>query len=172
MVKKIDFSKICLDNLRTFRSHDTNKLMVSDFLLFLVFPVILSVVIITSKFELKENFVTAIITAASIFAGLLLNLLVLIYTIFISDREKVQTRLPPDKYNVWIGLIRETFANVSFCILLSIIIVALSLLFYLELASVAKTPIIFFLYFCCTSLILHLFMVLKRIHALIDFDIR
>jgi hypothetical protein len=146
MVKKIDFSKICLDNLRTFRSHDTNKLMVSDFLLFLAFPVVLSVIIIASKFELKENFVTAMITAASIFAGLLLNLLVLIYTIFISDREKIEARLPPDKYQIWIGLIRETFANVSFCILVSIIIVALSLLFYLDLISIAKIPVVFFLF--------------------------
>lgn len=172
MIKKIDFSKICIDNLKTFRNHETKKLMFSDFILFLFFPIALSIFIMWSKFELKENFVSTIITAAAIFAGLLFNLLVLLYTIFINDREKVQAKLPEDKYEIWISLIRQTFSNVSFCILTSIIIVTFCLLFYLNLLPFAKNIIIFALYFCCTVLILHLFMVLKRIHALIEFDIR
>lgn len=171
MVKKIDFTKILLDNVRTFKNNVDDSWSVVDCLVFLVFPFVLAALIQFSKYTLHESFVTAIITAASIFAGLLLNLLVLIYTIFVSGNTGVHSGITPDRLRVWKKLIKQTFANVSFCILISIIIVALCLLFYLGWVPWLRDIVSFTLYFCCTTLILHLFMVLKRIHALIDFDI-
>lgn len=172
MVKKIDFTKICADNISTFRNHSDGTWSWVDFSLFLIFPIVLAASILFSEFQLKENFVTAIITAASIFAGLLLNLLVLIYTIYVTSKEKLQNRVSTANFDIWQLLIKQTFANVSFCILVSIIVVALCLLYYLNFISPVQYLIAFSLYFFCATLILHLFMVLKRIHALVEFDIR
>lgn len=172
MVKKIDFTKIWSDNIATFKNHDDGSWSLTDFCLFLFFPCLLASLILATDYVLKENFVTAIITAASIFAGLLLNLLVLIYTIVFNDSEKVKVRVGEDRFPIWQNLIQQTFANISFCILVSIIIVSLCLLFYLDAMSFGRSVVIFLLYFFCSSLILHLFMVLKRIHTIIDFEIR
>jgi hypothetical protein len=171
MTTKIDFSKILLDHFKTLRDHESKRLMISDILLFFVFPLALSTVVIVGHFELKDNFVTIIVTAASIFAGLLLNLLVLIYTIFIRDREKILHHLKENTFQTWQELVRQTFANVSFSILVSLLLVALCLLFYLDLPLSAKRTVEFLLYFFCATLVLHLFMVLGRIHMLIAFEI-
>lgn len=169
MTKKIDFSSIIKDHFKTFHVHSNGGVSWADWTLFIGFPILVAVAISLTDFKLNNELITAVITAASIFAGLLLNLLVLIYTILIKDRENAFKSMSATQISNWKNLVCETFANVSFCILMSIFLVALSLLYYLNsqpITLVIRPLLCFF----SISLILHLFMVLKRVHRLISFE--
>lgn len=169
MNTKLDFTNILKDHLKTFRDHSTGAVSFVDWGLFIVFPILVAIALTLTELKLNNELITAVITASSIFAGLLLNLLVLIYTILIKDRDKTFESMNEKQRSNWKQLVCETFANVSFCILISIFLVALSLMYYLnsQLLIQAIRPLLFFL---STSLILHLFMVLKRVHKLISFE--
>lgn len=169
MTTKIDFTGILRDHFRTFHDHTTGRVSLVDWTLFIVFPILVAAALTLSELKLNNELITAVITAASIFAGLLLNLLVLIYTILIKDRDNTFETMSEAQRSNWRQLVCETFANVSFCILISIFLVALSLMFYLNLRIIIIVIQPLLLFFC-TSLILHLFMVLKRVHKLISFE--
>lgn len=80
MVQKISFEKIIVAHFATMRNNATNKPCIGDYFVFFGIPLIFSFLLWDSpKFD--KDAVNALITAASIFAGLLLNLLVLIFTL-------------------------------------------------------------------------------------------
>jgi uncharacterized Tic20 family protein len=120
-------------------------------------------------FKSGQDTINTIITAASIFAGLLLNLLVLIYSLigdFFSLR-KTQRASEAKK-----ELLQDTFVNVSFCILVSVLLVCVCLVaMMVPVGGCIRFVTDIGILFLTGLLVLSLLMVLKRIHALIQSEI-
>lgn len=162
MVKKISFSQIVRDHIGTLVHYETLKRSYADIFLFFSIPAFFSF-ILWDRLTLDKDSINVLITAASIFAGLLLNLLVLIYTLIGKAKECTSTNRAKTKKL----LLEQTFANVSFCILVSVCLVITCLLKLLN-SPVLNDILNIVIYFLTPLLVLTLLMVLKRIHALIS----
>ena len=165
MIDKINVSQIIVDHVRTLRSDATGKVHWSDYLLLLLIPSLVSVLPIYFQTELKESAVTLLMAAFSIFAGLLINVLVLIYTVAIRLEDSINSS-DEDRYRLERDFIKQIFANVSFSILISVLIVLI-----LFVSSVSPKAINIAGAAVCTFLIveftLTLLMSLKRLHVLL-----
>ena len=165
MIDKINVSQIVVDHVRTLRSDATGKVHLSDYLLFLALPLIVSALPVYYQTELKESVVTLLMAAFSIFAGLLINVLVLIYTVAIRLEDAVKVS-DDGRYQLEREFIKQIFSNVSFSILVSVLIV-----FVLFVSSVSPKYVNIAGAAICTFLIVEftftLLMSLKRLHVLL-----
>lgn len=163
MLNKINVCAIISGHIKTLRKFGNPTIYWRDIFIFFIAPISCS--FLAAKFELTlDKDVAAIITTiASIFAGLLLNLLMLIYTILIKEKKESCCN------TLKISLIHELYFNISYCILVSIIMLATCLfysrlIFGIDIAS----PFVFWL---IANLFLTILMVLKRINAIFDNEI-
>ena len=122
------------------------------------------VVVMTEGYFLPADIVGVIVSAAAIVAGLLLNLLVLIYTLVQNRADKLT-----DSRQLFIQISRHAFYNISFTVLSSLTLVLVSLMC---LANNDTIKVIgnFLTFYVGTLTALALLMVLKKCHKLIDFD--
>ncbi|MBF0383473.1 MAG: hypothetical protein HQL69_20835 [Magnetococcales bacterium] len=169
MSSKIDVRRILSDHIQTLRNEKTNKRSLWDLTLFFLIPACLGAFSIHKGFSFSDDAVGVLITALSIFAGLLINVLVLIYSIFQNitedgsgqNEQGLSTRGEEKRF------LREIFANISFAIL-----VAVSTVILVSLAQAfdIKQPVVFSGIVVAFSInfILTLLMALKRIHALLS----
>ncbi|WP_417543034.1 hypothetical protein [Marinobacter sp.] len=128
MSNKLDISRIISHHNSTIQDSEGVPLAWDYFILYLL-PILLVLLWVSSGAELSNNLATIIVTAASIFSGLMLNLLVLVN----EKRAKITNPSTDDprferKYNE-IKAIEETYYNISFTILTSITSVFLCILF-------------------------------------------
>ncbi len=122
MISKINPSEIIVSHFKTFRRDRGNKF---DWVS-VVFQIALAVILASVHvlyFKVSDDVVSIVVSVASIIAGLLLNLMVLIYTL-------VTGRLRISRSNIAIleEIGNETIANIAFCILASIVLVIAALL--------------------------------------------
>ncbi|NMC57791.1 MAG: hypothetical protein GYA51_00125 [Candidatus Methanofastidiosa archaeon] len=159
MFDKINPINILKDHFNTLIDFKTKKILKTDILLFFVLPFAIAVILILTKNTLS-NIANILITAFSIFAALLLNLLLLIYSIL--GKEKGSSI----KNDIKIKLLEEIYKNISFCILISIY----CLLFLFATFIISNKfilPILeLIVYFLLGVFILSLFMILKRVHKI------
>lgn len=158
MTTKIDIRLIVADHFRTLRDEATSKLSWLDISVMCGLPLLSGVLAYCWGFTIPDHYVGTLISVFAIFVGLLFNVQVLIYSF--SDKDiagDVETRNE---------LLKQSFANISYSILISLAIVAIlsSLLFskghveaVLEAIIVAMT----------LNFFLSLLMVLKRMHVLL-----
>ena len=111
MTTKINIFEVIRYHLDTIRDYDTHKLGFFDVVIFFVFPVVvaLSTLLVC---RIDATTIGILITAFSIFTALLLNLLVLIFSITKGQAKKVNGRAAL-RHKV----LKEIFANISFGIL-------------------------------------------------------
>ena len=109
MFDKINIRCILSDHLDTLKNDNTSKAEGKDYLLFLAFPLVLPAVLLWFHVFLSESLINILITSLAIFVGLLLNVMVVIFDIIKKNDDKLKLRL-----------IKETYSNISFAILLSI----------------------------------------------------
>src|SRR5260370_10790690 len=129
---KINISLIIRDHFSTLRNNRSGKLSTSDFLLFIGTPVILGMLCWWANFNFDTVILNGMLAAFSIFAGLLLNLLVLVCTFagnprFIGSDAATVTRR---------RTILEVHENLSFSILISIAVVVVALVGLCEIKYV------------------------------------
>jgi hypothetical protein len=116
----------------------------------------------------------ALLTAFSIFAGLLLNLLLLVFSF--SEKSQNSTTLQPLRKQ----LLRELHSNISFSILTSIAIVAVAMFCVVQVKLPRSLPTgtytgrvsTFFLAYFISNFVLTLLMILKRMHILLSQALR
>lgn len=122
------------------------------------------VAVMIDGYFLPSDIVGVIVSAAAIVAGLLLNLLVLIYTLVQNRADKLT-----DSRLLFIQVSRHTFYNISFTVLSSLTLVLVSLMC---LANSTPVKIIgnILTFYIGTITSLALLMVLKKCHKLIEFD--
>lgn len=115
--------------------------------------------------HLDKDIISIIISAASIFAGLLLNLLVIVYGIAPEPDLKLNDRKTYDDLQ---GVIEQAFYNISYAIVVSGALVVCSLIFLTNLGQIVRLSELV-LYYLGLHLLLCVVLVLKRCHSLIEF---
>ena len=146
----------------------------ADVLLFIIFPFFLGGLAAWLGFDLKTDVLNGLLTAFSIFAGLLLNLLVLVFSFTQANAQ--QQSGPTEAYvSIRRRVLRQIHANISFSIVVSLAvvvttIVALWTLKHSEGAQPGSTGwvLTFLITLLTCNFVLTLMMVLKRMYILIS----
>jgi hypothetical protein len=115
--------------------------------------------------HLTESLVSIIISAASIFAGLLLNLLVVIYGFAPQAASKSGDKKTDENLE---RLIEYCFYNISYAVLISGLLVVFSLIFLTGIRFVQACAELLVYYFGF-QLFLSIMQILKRCHSLLNF---
>ena len=168
MTTKIDVLPIITRHFDTLRNNATGARSLADIVVFFGFPLIASLAAFYYRLTLTADALTAVLASFSIFAGLLLNLMLLVYT-FAGEPGRTDLFAANIKQ-----FIRELHDNIEFAVLVSVFIVILSLIAVATLkkedANTAAhtgrvtTAILVYL---TANFILTLLMVLKRIHMML-----
>jgi hypothetical protein len=171
-VNKINILGIILAHFDTLRDSRGARHW-PDFILFLGLPLVVSVVCLYFGWALYVDALNAMLAAFAIFAGLLLNLLILVYT-FSPGGELY----PGAVAKARAIFVRHLHSNLAFAVLLSVLIavIALVAVAYLRMHDTGATahtgPIVTFgLIFLTTNFVLTLLMVLKRIHVILGLEL-
>jgi drug/metabolite transporter (DMT)-like permease len=170
-MKKINVFRIVRDHFGTLRDYQTGKLSVSDLIVFMLCPLIAAFACVYKSVSFDKDALIAVLTAFSIFAGLLFSLLLLVFTL--TDKTEPQSML----YSVRRQLIGELYENISFAILVSMAIVTLAIG-----AATFRHPApvdtgtgwlaTFLLVLFMSNFILTILMILKRMHALLTLALK
>lgn len=131
----MDVKQIVKDHIKTLKNSNSNKLNISEILFFFIFPLILSL-LLTWKKILSSGDMSLVITAFSIFAGLLFNLLVLTLDMVRKIKNGRMEEQDASSQNIKEQLIKETYTNISFCIMLSLALLCLSFSLLLALQTI------------------------------------
>ncbi|ELY2009090.1 hypothetical protein [Flavobacterium psychrophilum] len=143
----------------------------SDFLLFVIFPLILAS-FLSFKGYTFESQLSNLIAGISIFGGFLFNLLAIIY----SQLENIENNNNKIEDKNLLQLkeqfVNEIHANISFCIVLSIIIVLTLLMTTINLSDFVYSSIITKIivglnYFLLLIFLFSLLMVINRVYILL-----
>lgn len=158
MTSKIDIRMIVSDHLATFKDEGTGKVSRQDWIVMIGLPVASALLAGVLCFEIPDKYIGTLISVFAIFAGLLFNVLVLIYSVSdtnIDGKKSIRDRL-----------LNQTFSNISYSILLALITVFLltSVLFTSGWVEVVTGLLIVAV---AANFFLSLLMVLKRIHVLL-----
>lgn len=165
---KFSVAGIVRGQLASMRNYGTARINRREVFFLFILPLAIPVVQLCAQVPpLSTDVVATVVSAASIFAGLLLNLLVLLYSfVTAADNPDVTERDATTETT----LIEQTFSNVSFAIVVSVVLVAASLITLAHHAALVA-PAEFCVYYFGTMLLLLVLQILKRVHALMQFRI-
>lgn len=185
MYKKLNIREVIFGHLGTFNS-TKGKLLRSDVRDFLVIPLVLSFFLASVR-QPNSNIQEILSICISILTGLLLNLLVLILSNISTRDIKISSVNAASRMK----LIKETYFNISFSILLCLITLGSVFIHYvLDKSEQAHSIFLrffkdpntiywvfgflygFLLYFFLIQIFLHLFLVLKRITKIFTIDMK
>jgi hypothetical protein len=145
--------------------------------MFFGIPVLVACALMWSHLHLRAEIVGIIVAGASIFAGLLLNLLVLIVTIAINktsagDRTQQEERLSGK-------LLMETCFNVGFCLLTCIALISTSFLALALTPATNSTPtdipsqlVRAMVFYLCGLMVLSTLQIIKRVFVLVEYSVK
>lgn len=167
---KINVTRIVAAQIRTMRDNSTQKYSIPDLLLFYGLPLVLSIVAPFYRWKFNTDVLNALLTAFSIFAGLLLNLLILVYTF------SSQTEHPTALAKTRAVVIRELHDNIAYSILVAIVIVVVAMISvaYLKMHDTPTAPaftsgwLTGIIIFLTLNFVLALLMILKRIYVMLN----
>jgi len=135
--------------------------------IFFVSPLVSPIIQWYLDLHLTEGIVSIIVSAASIFAGLLLNLLVVVYGLAPApESSRNDNKTMADLKLV----IEQTFYNISYAIVVcgTLVVFSLIALTNIPLVVAICAPIVHYL---GVNLLLAIIQVLKRCHSLIEFKL-
>ena len=168
LVVKINVSGIVLDHLGTLKELDSQSQSKYDLSLFFVFPLLTSILFSILNIRLDKDLVSILINVFAIFAGLLFNLLILMYDV-ISKQSGSNGKEEKDK--IKFKLLKEIYYNISFGIFLSLVIVVILSISMIFLLKSFNSVLSFIVFALSILFVLTLLMILKRIHNLLSYDI-
>ena len=169
MSTKFSFYKIITDHISTIYIYSENgnhkrKDWLSIFI-DLILPFIIAISFICFKIIILAKEFTVILTAFSVFAALLLNLMILIYSIMNKENDKEEKAKNKKK----LDLLKETYENIQFTVLSSVIVIFLILaLLFIPFNICIEFILSFIIYYFIFTFIFTLFMILKRTHAIMS----
>jgi hypothetical protein len=156
---KINVTALVVDHLNTLTGTEGKRLK-GDIAVFFAIPLVTAVALVYFKVTLSDNATGMIINALAIFAGLLLNLLVLVHGL-------IRKYKSDDLYKDARRLLRELYSNIAYgvltCILGLIGVLTLGFITNVVVRSVV-TGLIFFVVF---NFLLTMLMILKRVHLML-----
>lgn len=164
---KINFGQIVIDHCRTLKHNHNDKYSGIDIALFFVFPVIGAGLLFNFQLFPSKDVVGVLITSYSVFAALLLNLLLMIYDV-VKRPTNEETR------NLKIALLKEIYSNIAYSILISIAALIVATIYFICFDNHKTTAgiLALALYVLSGNFVLTLLMILKRVHTLLskEFD--
>lgn len=165
MIHKINILPIIGDHLETLRDSNTKRVLKRDIIGFYAFPLCLAVAFEGWGLRIPSNIVGHGLTAYSIFIPLLINVLVLIYSIL--ERNHLQ-----DKSKWAPVLLQQLYGNIAYSVLVSVCSLALLTVYEVHFSERVSIFIRLSFAFLFFHLLLTSLMVMKRIHALISRDVK
>jgi len=177
MISKVNVIQIVKDHWGTLQDANSNPPARSkgDIFLFFILPIPITVFItFFSEAKLDKDSVAILLAAFAILTGLLFNLLVLLLSLVAREEvaeDDIIGQIAKEKKD---DLLKQTFANISYSILLGILL-SLTCVAGLYKRANCEWVITLSTFAVCYGGInfsLTLLMILKRIHNLLDFQIR
>lgn len=160
MSYKIDVSNIILDHLRTLVNSDTNKPDFRDWLFFLFIPLVLAGYLVYIGYCINDNLSNSLIAGLSIYVGLSINFLMLIFELSTKEFFKTEQRKI---------IIRQIIANISVTSIYSLLLIILTIMGPISKDYYLFSRVVhFLLYFLLFEFIFTLLMVLKRIYQVLQ----
>lgn len=176
MLSKINITKIVIDHLNTLRDYNTQKLRFIDYALFIFFPIVLSAILVTFSLLIDKSFANILITSLSIFAALLLNLLLLVFDIVRKTNDAIsknrEMKNPYENEERRLIFLKEIYSNISYAIFVSILSIIILLIAYFICNVHLLQLVSFFVYFLSINFILTLLMIVKRVHILLSNELK
>jgi hypothetical protein len=154
MAIKIDVSKIVSAHFKSLAG-GTNK-DGWDIVVFIILPACIASLLVWLGAYMSDSLLSTIVSGLSIFVGLLLNVVVLLFDIVRNTK----------KQSIKHRIINETLANVCFTILLSLFTIPFALSTQITRWMFLKPYTSFVTYFLSCVFIATLLMVVKRVYAL------
>lgn len=164
MFSKFNLFPIVLQQIETLRSPSDPRPSLREVGFFFLFPLIVAIALVFSTFSFKPDVIGAVISAASIFAGLLLNLLVLLVTISLGRRPSTGDL---NEQRLVGRLLWETCVNVSYCLVVCLVLVGACLYSLVDPIDTNWLGRLVLFYFG-VSMFLSTLQVLKRVFRLVD----
>jgi len=174
---KADVSPIIRGHVASLSNARTGQPSLSDKLFFFGTPFCVGIILVGVHFHFRSDAVSGFLNAFSILTGLLLNLLVLVFSLSVSQQKETQSTVAQKLQQLRKRILKEVFTNVCYCILISICVVGTALvdLSYMRSQPGATTGMgsTFLLSALTCHFVLTLLMVMKRMYRLIstEFDI-
>lgn len=169
MLARINILVIIEDHFGTLRSLNSSKNRISwqDAFLFIFIPIVISFILVYKDLSFEKQ-IGNLITAISIFGGFLFNLLAIIYSQF--DKIEIDANKEDNKLKK--RFVKEIHINISFCILISMLIVITLFLSTIDIPKfdydwLLNKVIIGVNYFLMLLFLLTLIMVLNRVYILL-----
>jgi hypothetical protein len=161
---KINVKRILGDHFETLKDYRTGRYSIMDLAVFLGIPLAASALLIWYGYRLGDDLANILLTSLSIFSALLFNLLLLVYDVTIKEGGS-ETRSEMRR-----NLLKQTFANISFVILVAVSAVILILLVLILEPNALRLPhamASFLIFYLVGVFVVHLLMILKRVHILL-----
>jgi hypothetical protein len=157
---KLNIFGIIFAHFGTFVHQRTRVKSISDFVIFLGFPLFIGIIAFRTQLTVSENAICILVTSLSIFAALLFNLLLLTYDIIKRKNGGIEEQKS--------RFLKEIYANISFAILNSLFaVIALLLLLFVQKDVFWQKVIISSSAFLIALFLLTMLMILKRIYSLL-----
>ena len=176
-MNKISPWRILADHFSTLVDYPSVRVSPADIGFFFGLPLVGASVVVWFNLNLKPEVLSGILSAFSILGGLLLNLLVLVFSLTQSpQQDEAQSVTDVNLIARRHKLLREIHANISFAILIAfaLVIVSTVALWLIDSRATADHPAItnsyytFAIAFLALNFVLTVMMVLKRMHLLIS----
>lgn len=155
MSYKIDIRNIFRDHLDTLVNAQTKKPDLRDWFFFLFIPLTLSIYLVYEGIFVSDDRANSLISGLSIYVGLSINFLMLIFELSTKRFFKEEDRIPK---------LKQVVANICVTTIYSLFIIILTLLTDIK---ILKYPVHLFLYFFLIEFFFTMLMVLKRIYNIL-----
>lgn len=153
--EKIDVFDILTNHFSTLVNDNTKRPELTDWLTFLIIPVIIASALTYFKVELTERATNLVITTLSILVGLFFNVVVILFDIIKRDSSK----------NLKNRLLEQLLTNISYTIFTSLVIIFFTVLSFFDNNCWAMV-MTFLVYFLLSHFAFTVLMILKRVYAL------
>ena len=163
-MQKINIIGIISSHIRTLHSDGENKILTDDLLVFYVLPLLLGAACFVLDVRTKANVIELSVTVFSIFAALLLSVQVALYSVSL---RRINPPGDPKKnkdFNV-VNKSRKTLisnlnSNISYLILISVILITtLLIIYFIGRFSALESSFAIFMFF---HFVMTLLVVVKR----------
>jgi len=155
MSSKVNIGKIVNKHVQSIFATRSNRIAFWDIFTFVCVPIILSVILIYFDIKIDNDYANTIIAGLSIYIGLSLNFIGIIFEL--STKEKFK------RTNV-LDVLKETIANIVVTAIFALAIILLILLRDISQISCVVYAVLYFLLF---ELLITLLMVFKRVYTIL-----
>ncbi|EHK2327669.1 hypothetical protein [Clostridium perfringens] len=153
---KIKINDIIKKHLSTLKDFGAYKKSFNDIAIFFIMPIFIAIPL-TININLDDTKLGILVTVFTLFTGLLFNILAILLAFDGKKNDKLDKKF-----------MKEILYNVSFAIILSILVLIICILRFIEIQCYFKLIIDLTLYYLVIAFIITLIMILKRLFILLE----